>query len=91
MPEERTIVAFCRVRGLFSRRLAQKRGAMIARDFARRGLKMTSAVELKSPTSCELSMLVTCDKSVEQQLREKLGRLNFNFKHVTTPRLKLPR
>lgn len=89
MSEERTIVAVCRVRGLFSRRLARKRGARIAKDFAKRGLKTLSAIELKSPTSCELSMLVTCDRTVEQKVREKLGMLDFHFKSVRPPQLKL--
>ena len=89
MSEESTIVAVCRMRGLFSRRQAKRREAKIVRDFTKRGLKTFSAVELKSPTSCELSMLVTCDKSVEQKVREKLGLLNFNFKRMQPPRLKL--
>lgn len=88
MSEEHTIVAVCRIRGLFSRRQAQRRRARIVRDFTKRGLKTFAAVEFKSPTSCELSMLVTCDKSVEQKVREKLGLLNFSFERPQSPRPK---
>lgn len=87
MSEERTIVAVCRVRGLFSLRQAKRREAKIAKNFAKRGLKIFSAVELKSPASSELSLLVTCDQSVEQQVKEKLGLLNFNFKRAYSARL----
>lgn len=88
MNQERTFVAVCRVRGLFSRSLAKKRGARIAHDFARKGLKVIPAIEGKSPTSCELSVLVSCDKSLEEKIKERLGLLNFDFRHVNVQRFK---
>lgn len=88
MAKERTFVAVCRIRGLFSRSQAKARGARIEHDFARKGLKVIQAIEGKSPTSCELSMLVTCDKSVEEKIKERLGLLNFDFRHVQVQRFK---
>ena len=88
MNKERTFVAVCRVRGLFSRSLAKQRGARIAHDFAKKGLKVIPAIEGKSPTSCELSVLVSCDKSLENKIKERLGLLNFDFRHVHVQRFK---
>ncbi|MDJ0955527.1 MAG: hypothetical protein QNI91_01640 [Arenicellales bacterium] len=88
MNKERTFVAVCRVRGLFSRSLAKKRGARIANDFAKKGAEVIPAIEGKSPTSCELSVLVSCDKSLEEKFKERLGLLNFDFRHVNVQRFK---
>lgn len=88
MTKEHTFVAVCRVRGLFSRSQAKKRGARIEHDFAKKGLKVIPAVEGKSPTSCELSMLVTCDKSVAKKIKERLGLLNFDFRRVNVQHFK---